>query len=66
MHILLQSNGHNLYPTRDAAEKIAATNQADADGWTYRVAEVPAGTGRFAGYFYVEVVDEDGEVVGKL
>ena len=46
----------------EAAEKLAAALQADDEEWTYTAKHDPKGTG----WSFVEIADEDGEVIGKV
>ena len=48
---------------KQKAEELAATlNESDESGWTYSPVHPPDGIG----LSYVEVRDEDGELIGKF
>ncbi len=49
-----------LFPTKAAADAVAAANAAEDDSWDYRVIE------NAAGKFIVNIYDEDGEFVANL
>jgi hypothetical protein len=51
---------HTLY-TPEEAERIAAEMNA-TDDWAYTVRHDPKGTG----YSFIEIIDEDGEYVGRM
>lgn len=46
--------------TREYAESIATANQADSEGWTFRVVQMGACR------FVIEVRDETGDLLGTL
>lgn len=50
-----------LYTKQDAISVAAAMNASD-DDWDYRPKHDPAGTG----YSFIEIFDEDGNLVGKM
>lgn len=53
------NNSFTFFPSREAAAKIAAANQAQDDDWQYRVEE-----GKFG--FFVAIYDEDNNRVASL
>jgi hypothetical protein len=58
MHITVSNQRFTFYPTRKAAEVLAAANQADDDSAEYRVEQADRG-------FFVAIY-EDGDRVGTL
>ncbi len=60
MTLLCYGSTTTLYPTKAAADAVAAANAAEDDSWDYRVIE------NAAGKFVVNIYDEDGLHVGNL
>lgn len=57
--ITIINQSTTLFPSEDAARRVAdELKSADVDGWDYNVKE------NGGGKFYIEMVDEDGEIVG--
>ena len=46
----------------DAMEAAAKAQDADDSGWKYVAVHCPQGTG----YSFINILDEDGEIVGKM
>ena len=53
---------YTLLTRKQAEEEADRMNSEDEDGWTYRPVHDPEGTG----YSYIEIYDEDGELVGRF
>ena len=53
---------YTLLTRKQAEDEAEKMNWEDEDGWTYRPVHDPEGTG----YSYIEIYDEDGELVGRF
>ena len=60
--ILNQHSVATLLPPERAEEIARDLQAADEDGWTFRAVHDPKGKG----LSFVEIRDEDGELVGRL
>ena len=59
--MMLNNRPANLYNPEEAEAKAQMLQELDPD-WTYKTVHDPKGTG----LSFIEVHDEDGELVGKL
>lgn len=53
---------YSLYPPDSAEQMAARLNAEEEDGWRYAAKHDPSGNG----LSFVEVIDEDGNIVGNL
>ena len=58
---MLDTKSYKLFSSSKEAEKIAKQNQKDDPDWKYVVKKDSKKKG-----FFIEVSDEDGEILGKL
>jgi len=58
----IDNEPHQLFAPKAAEEKAKELNSDSHDDWTYEVVHCPKGTG----YSYINVYDEDGNLVSKL